>query len=74
MALSTAKITLSADANPIVAKKSIPTNANPQTAMTTVTPAKITALPAVPNANPIALIWFFSVLIICLYLNKINNA
>ena len=56
MALSTAKITLSADANPIVAKKSIPTNAKPQTAITTVTPAKITALPAVPNANPIALI------------------
>ncbi|CAC7594215.1 Uncharacterised protein [Staphylococcus aureus] len=54
-ALSTAKTTLIAEANPITAKKSIPTNDKPHTAITTVTPAKMTALPAVPTASPIPL-------------------
>src|SRR5699024_10831300 len=73
-ALSTATKTLIADEKPITAKKSIPTSDKPQTAIITVIPAKITALPAVPTAKPIALIWSDSVLAICLYLNKMNNA
>lgn len=39
-ALNTANITLIAEANPITAKKSMPTNDKPHTAITTVTPAK----------------------------------
>ena len=50
-AANTANKTLSAEENPITAKKSIPTNDNPQTAIITVNPAKITALPAVPTAK-----------------------
>ena len=51
-AASTANKTLIADANPITAKKSIPTNERPQTAIIT-EPANITALPAVPTAKAI---------------------
>ncbi len=54
-ALNTANITLIAEANPITAKKSMPTNDKPHTAITTVTPAKTTALPAVPIARPMPL-------------------
>lgn len=39
-ALNTANITLIAEANPITAKKSMPTSDKPHTAITTVTPAK----------------------------------
>ena len=46
-AANTANNTLIAEANPITAKKSIPTSDKPQTAIITVRPANITALPAV---------------------------
>ena len=72
--LNTANITLIAEANPITAKKSMPTSDKPHTAITTVTPAKMTALPAVPTASPIPLTKSVSVFITCRYLNKINNA
>lgn len=52
-AASTANKTPIAEANPITAKKSIPTNERPQTAIITVKPANITALPAVPTAKAI---------------------
>lgn len=53
-AANTANNTLIAEANPITAKKSIPTSDKPQTAIITVRPANITALPAVPTAVAIA--------------------
>ena len=53
-AAKTANNTLIAEANPIIAKKSMPTSDKPHTAIITVIPAKITALPAVPTALPIA--------------------
>ena len=48
------QITLIAEANPIIARKSMPTSDRPHAAIITVTPAKITALPAVPTAVAIA--------------------
>lgn len=72
-AARTANNTLIADANPIIAKKSMPTSDKPQTAIITVTPAKITALPAVPTAVAIASTGSRPRLRTSLYLKSINR-
>ena len=72
-AANTANNTLIAEANPIIARKSMPTSDRPHTAIITVTPAKITALPAVPTAVAIASIGSKPRLRTSLYLNSINK-
>ena len=72
-AASTAKSTLIAEAKPITAKKSMPTSDRPQTATITVIPAKMTALPAVPTARPMASIGSLPFFAISLYLNRMNK-
>ena len=53
-ATSTASATVTAAATPISVRSGMPTTDRPVRAMTTVRPAKNTALPAVPTARPIA--------------------
>ena len=53
-ATSTATATVTAAATPISVRIGMPTSDSPVSAMTTVRPAKKTALPAVPTARPMA--------------------
>ncbi len=54
MATRTATATVTAAATPISVRIGMPTTLSPVRAMTTVRPAKTTALPAVPTARPMA--------------------
>ncbi len=53
-ATMTATATVTAAAMPISVRMGMPTTESPVRAMTTVRPAKKTALPAVPTARPMA--------------------